>query len=95
MMYFDVVTTYACGCMDDPPTLHGASWPKLKEGYGNLVRLYKVSSLKANRYAYLAYVANDKAAASEAFKQLGDQYVRGSWKNRMQFETARAWALNP
>ncbi|HEY4977630.1 MAG TPA: DUF4034 domain-containing protein [Candidatus Acidoferrum sp.] len=95
MMYFDIVTTYACGCMDDAPTLHGASWPKLKEGYENLVRLYKVSSLKANRYAYLTYVANDKAAASEAFKQLGDQYVRDSWKNRMQFETARAWALNP
>jgi hypothetical protein len=95
MMYFDIVSSYTCGCVDDQLTLHGASWAKLKEGYGNLVRLYGVSDLKANRYAYLTYAANDKAAAQETFTQLGDNYVRGPWENRMQFETARTWALNP
>ncbi len=94
MMYFDIVSSYSCGCMDDPPTLHGASWPKLKEGFASIARLYPASNMKLNRYAYLAYAANDKAAARDAFTQI-DSLGGDTWKNRLQYETARAWALAP
>ena len=95
MMYFETVTTYLCACFGEPPTLDGASWPLLKEGYNNITKLYGASSLKLNRYAYLAYVAKDKSAAHEAFTEIGDAYNRAAWRSQSQYETARAWATAP
>jgi hypothetical protein len=96
IMYFYIVSTYACGCVEDEPTLYGASWPRLKEGYSNVARLYAPSSLMINRYAYLAYLAKDKSAAHEIFSQLDDNaYNYLVWVDRPQYESARAWALAP
>lgn len=96
MRYFDVVSTYATGGYDDEPSLHGASWPKLKEGYANIERLDGVSARKLNRYAYLAYAAGDKPAAKEALSQLGDDAIFNSeWSNKDQVKAARAWATAP
>ena len=52
------------------------SWEKIKQGYAAIDRLYGQSNLKANRFAYMAYLLGDKAAAREAFDFLGDHAIQ-------------------
>ena len=80
-----------CGNAISPTNL---SWPKIKEGYAALERLYGTSTLKMNRFAFLATKFGDKSAAKEIFAQLGDRWDQGAWTNREMFQAAKTWAAN-
>jgi hypothetical protein len=67
-------------------------WPRTKQGYDNLKRLYGVSNLKANRYAFLASVAKDKVAVHEAFASITSPTL-DIWTNDAVFESARIWPV--
>jgi hypothetical protein len=55
------------------------SWPKIKEGYAALGHLYGLSSLKMNRFAYMASAAGDKLAAQAAFAMIGNDWDHQIW----------------
>jgi hypothetical protein len=71
------------------------SWPKIQEGYEALDQLYGVSTLKRNRFAYMAYLAADRAVAQKVLLQLGDNWDKQTWGTKDHFEDVREWAVGP
>ncbi|MGO9590313.1 MAG: hypothetical protein ACLP3K_09760 [Candidatus Acidiferrales bacterium] len=96
-VYFEIATTVACGCdpSQDGAGLQTLSWPKIKDGYAAMGQLYGYSSLKANRFAYLAVLEHDKPAAEAAFAAIGDDWDSRAWPAQTYFQQAKAWAENP
>jgi hypothetical protein len=65
---------------------------KISFGYANIGRLYGTVNLKNNRYAYMAYMSGDKAAAQQAFALMGDNPDHSVWHDQSAFNTAKTWA---
>lgn len=93
IVYFEIASLQACQCDPSRDSLEGFSWPRVKEGYAQMVRQYGTTSLKANRLAYMAYVAQDQAAAREAFLALGDSIDSTVWHSEVDFRRVKNWAL--
>jgi hypothetical protein len=93
-VYFELATTIACGCdtAQDRTELQSLSWPKIKSGYAAMKHLYGDSSLKTNRFAYLAVVENDKPTAAATLAVIGDAWNPKVWPSHVYFLQARAWA---
>jgi hypothetical protein len=90
IVYFEIASGEICSCND----LAKMSWPRIQLGYEAIERLYGSSSLKRNRFAYLAYLAKDRAAARRVFGEIGESWDPGAWSSRNKFEEARAWAMS-
>lgn len=93
IFYFEIVGTLTCYCEVGMNALSQTSWPRTKQGYANMRRLYGTSNLKANRYAFLAFVAHDKSAAREAFASITAPQL-DIWNNEEVFEGIRVWATS-
>jgi hypothetical protein len=91
MFYFEIVGALTCYCTTGMDALSKTSWPSTKRGYANMKRLYGTSNLKANRFAFLAYVTKDRSAASEAFASITAPAL-DIWTSNEVFDSARAWA---
>lgn len=92
-VYFEIASTIVCGCdSDDPSQIQTLSWPKIKDGYAVLGQLYGYSSLKTNRFAYMAAQERDKPAARAAFAAIGDNWGLGVWHSKLDFLEVKAWA---
>ena len=95
MLYFELSDSVACQCDPDRDTLKDISWEKAKEGYANIERLYGTVNVKNNRYAYMAYMAGDKAAAKQVFALIGDKPGGFVWHDKNAFLEAKKWAETP
>ena len=93
IVYFEIASLQACQCDPSRDSLAGFSWPKVKEGYTEMVRLYGTTNLKMNRFAYMSYVAQDKSAARDTFLVLGDSVESTVWQSEVDFRRVRDWAL--
>ncbi len=71
------------------------SWPRVKQGYADLQRLYGTSNLKMNRFAYMSFVAGDKSSAHDTFALLGTSWNHVVWRSAENFESAKVWASTP
>ncbi len=94
MFYFWIMSSRACYCREALQDMPKASYPKLRTGYGNITRLYGVSNLNANRFAFMATTFKDKAAAGEAFASL-TKMDEGIWTEQSVFDNSRDWATAP
>jgi hypothetical protein len=79
----------------DTDSLAAFSWPRIKQGYASLKQLYGVSPVKMNRFAYMAYVVNDRPAALAAFDAIESNWEPSVWRTQANFESARSWAATP
>jgi hypothetical protein len=95
MLYFELTNSVACQCDPDRDTMKDISWSKVKQGYANIEQLYGTVNIKNNRYAYMAYMSGDKAAAQQAFALIGDNPDHNVWHDQNAFDTARGWATAP
>jgi hypothetical protein len=95
MLYFEVTDSLACQCEPERDTLKNISWSKAKQGYANIEHLYGTVNAKNNRYAYMAYMSGDKAAAQQAFALIGNNPDHNVWHDQNAFNTARGWATTP
>jgi hypothetical protein len=93
IFYFEIVGTLTCYCTTGMDALSQTSWPRTKQGYANMQRLYGTSNLKANRFAFLAYVAKDRSATREAFASVTAPEL-DIWTSDEVFDSARAWAAS-
>jgi hypothetical protein len=91
ILYFQIVSSLACFCQEVSEEMPGISYPKVQEGYTNLVRLYNTTNLIANRFAYFATSFKDQASAREAFASI-DQMEEDIWRIKEVFEKSREWA---
>jgi hypothetical protein len=93
-LYFELSTVVLCVCDSDRARMTHLSWDKIKQGYNALEQLYGTSSLKMNRFAYMAYLAGDRPTAAQVFERLGTSWDQTVWRNRELYERARAWAAS-
>jgi len=75
--------------------MEGYSWTKVERGYEQMKKLYGVSPIKMNRFAYMAYTVHDKSVAKQVFADLGDKMNSDIWSSSAAFQTARDWAATP
>jgi hypothetical protein len=68
------------------------SWPRIKQGYEALAQLYGTSRLKRNRYASMAFAANDFGTAQKMFKEIGNDWEPAVWWTKAIFDKTRALA---
>jgi Domain of unknown function (DUF4034) len=94
MAYFWIVSSLACYCQDEMQALPEASYPKLKQGYKNVTRLFGTSNLNANRFAFMAATFKDQASAHEAFSAIASM-DNEIWYMDQIFVGARNWADAP
>ena len=92
-LYFEIASVGVCQCQDDKASLSNLSWPKIKQGYVALEKLYGLTNLNNNRFAYMAYSADDKAAAQLALSRIGENIDPSVWRNRMTFQPQRLGQL--
>ncbi len=95
IVYFEIASLMACQCDQDRDSLNGLSWPRVKQGYAEIVRLYGASNLKANRFAYMSFMAGDKSSAQSAFRTIGTDWNHVVWQTAATFDSARSWATSP
>jgi hypothetical protein len=91
-LYFELSTVIVCHCDTDRSRLASLSWEKIKRGYAAMEQMYGTSELKMNRFAYMAYLADDRASARPIFEQLGTHWDPSVWGNQQLFEEARSWS---
>jgi len=95
IVYFEIASLLACQCDAERDSLTGMSWPRVKQGYADLQRLYGTSNLKMNRFAYMSFVAGDKSSAHDTFALLGTSWNHVVWRSAENFESAKVWASTP
>jgi transposase-like protein len=71
-----------------------ASYEKFSKGYANITRLYGVSNLNANRFAFIATTFRDQSAAREAFANI-TKMDESIWTYQSIFDNSREWANTP
>jgi Domain of unknown function (DUF4034) len=94
ILYFRIVSSLACNCPQEIAELPGVSFPKIRDGYSNVERLYGFSNLNANRFAFMAVTLQDKPAAQQAFASIATM-EHDVWWGPHTFESARTWANTP
>jgi hypothetical protein len=92
--YFEIGSEIACQYDLYESPVPRMSWERMKAGYAAIDQLYGQSNLKANRFAFMAYLLGDKPAAQEAFTFLGDNRDPTVW-DKGQFAFVKAWASAP
>jgi hypothetical protein len=93
-LYFEIASLVACQCDSEKTALQNMTWPKIKRGYAALEQLYGVSNMKRNRFASMAFKAEDKPAAREAFAKMGNDWEKKVWISSEKFENAKTWATS-
>jgi hypothetical protein len=91
-LYFEISSQLFCQCISERPPMPNVSWPRVKEGYATLGKLYGYSDLKNNRMAFMAYVADDKTASQEAFSRITSEPEHSVWRSAEAFQRVRTWA---
>jgi len=92
LIYFEIASISICSCESDKPSMANWSWPRIRSGYASLNQFYGTNDVKANRYALMAYAADDKASAREAFATVGNDKSSGIWRSEQSFEDTKVWA---
>jgi len=94
MTYFQVMSSNACYCQEALKDLPNIDYPKFKQGYNNVARLFGVSNLNANRFAFVAAMFKDQESAHEAFAEIKKMEPE-VWYTQQVFDAASGWANAP
>ena len=94
ILYFHILSALDCYCKASIAALRTVDYAKIRQGYLNNVRLYGVTNLTANRFAFVASILNDKASAHDAFASV-EKMDDDTWHNPPAFEQFRTWANTP
>ena len=94
ILYFHILSALDCYCKPSIAALQTVDYAMIRRGYLNNVRLYGVTNLTANRFAFVASMLNDKASAHDAFASV-EKMDDDIWNNPTAFEQFRTWANTP
>lgn len=68
-------------------------WPKLKQGFEDLVQRTPESLWNKNAFCYYACIAEDRETALRLFAELQDRYAPSIWQNEERFLWYKNWAV--
>jgi len=94
ILYFQIMSTYACYCKPQLQGLIDASYPKILRGYTSLTEQFGNSNLIANRFAVMAWAFNDKNSVREAFTHISAREP-DAFLTQDTFDYVRQWPDAP
>jgi hypothetical protein len=65
------------------------SWPRVRQGFFALDRLYGTTNGQRNAMAFLALRAGDTQTAQQLFARIGNDWARGVWRSKVRFDASR------
>lgn len=68
------------------------TWPKMKQGFEDMMRTYPNSAWNLNNFAKFAYQAQDRVTLRGLLVRIGDDPDLAVWKTREHYEKIRQWA---
>jgi hypothetical protein len=68
-----------------------ASWERAKEGYEVMKKVYGSNNFYDNRFAALAFFAEDFQTANAALNEIGDKWEKDVWRKKEIFDGARTF----
>jgi hypothetical protein len=86
-LYYLIAEKIVCGCKDQE--FGHFSWPRLQAGFAALEKKYGPSLNSVNSFALMATNANDWVASDSAFKRIGDNWDKETWRTRDWFTQNR------
>lgn len=86
IIYFHIASFIVCCASDDPEFKH-FSWPRVQRGFAGLEKQYGPSLNTTNAFALMAVKAGDPVAADAAFKRIGDQWDKDTWRTEAWFNS--------
>jgi hypothetical protein len=90
ILYFQIGTKIVCAC--DDPEFGRLSWPRLQKGYALLEKQHGVALLNLNWLALMATKSVDSVVADNAFKRIGDNWDKDTWRTEEYFTQNKTWA---
>jgi hypothetical protein len=90
ILYYRVASNLVCPCPD--VKMDHLSWPRLQKGFADIEKEYGESLLNTNTFAMVAVKAGDAVAADDAFKRIGDNWDRSTWRREENFRNYKSWA---
>jgi hypothetical protein len=71
-------------------------WPRMREGFDDILGQYPHSLWNLNNYAFFACKARDRDTATRLFEKIGEDFDYDVWHSQNQFAAAKRWAAtNP
>lgn len=93
MLYFEISTVIIKrGNGNLAPFIKAMDWPRIQQGYKIQVRQAGETRKEQNQLAFMAYHYRDQAVAHAEFVLIGDEWSRGVWKEKANFDRARDWS---
>jgi hypothetical protein len=68
-----------------------ASWERAKEGYEVMKKIYGTDNYYDNRFAALAFLAEDFQTANAALTEIGDKWDQNVWRKKETFDVAKVF----
>jgi hypothetical protein len=84
--YFMIAAALNCCRSTQAPAL---SWPRVRQGFSAIDRLYGSTNRQRNMVAYLALRAGDTETAREVFARIGDDWDEHVWRTKALFDASR------
>jgi hypothetical protein len=72
--------------------VHEMDWKRIQSGYQALSAQYGATRRSKNEVAFMAYKFHDAAFARQQFAEIGDDWSRTVWRDRLHFDRARDWS---
>jgi hypothetical protein len=91
MLYFQISTTLISRGNGNFPVKQ-LDWKRIQHGAEVLQTQFGTTRKTANELAFMAYKYKDAATAQKLFAAIGDDWVRGVWRDRQFFDRARDWS---
>lgn len=91
ILYFQMAETLVC-CEKD--AFLQMSWPRLQNGYLQLVAKFGKDLHASNFLARMAVRENDGIVADGAFKEIGENWDEDTWGTKDFFNDNRSWAAD-
>jgi len=89
-LYFRIAQKDVCAC--NQPEFNHFSFPRIQHGFEEAEKEYGLSIVDLNTLALMAIKSSDYIAADEAFKRIGDNWDRDTWRTEAYFNQNKTWA---
>ena len=89
-LYFFIGGQIVCSCNE--PEFNGLSWPRLQKGFEAVEKEFGPSMANVNLLALMAVKAGQVVPAAAAFKRIGTNWDKDTWRTEEYFTRSKNWA---
>ena len=84
----------SCERLEDYQSRYNFSWPRIQQGFRNILTMLPDSTAALHKLCYAACVYKDQQTAAELFKKMDEDEDSEEWGSSTLFAAFRKWALD-